>query len=213
MQKLRVAAFSVSIDGFGAGPNQSIDNPMGEGGMVLHKWVLSTKTFLNSHGKEGGAEGIDNDFAARSFENLGAWILGRNMFGPVRGHWTNMEWRGWWGENPPYHCPVFVLTNYPREPLVMEGGTTFYFVTEGIDKAYSMAMDAAKGKDVRLGGGTSTIKQFLNAGYVDELHLAISPVMLGKGENLFDSVDFPSLGYSITGKAFSEDAMHIILAK
>jgi dihydrofolate reductase len=213
MQKLKVAAFSISIDGFGAGPNQTLNNPLGERGMELHKWALSTKTFQQMHGDGGGDEGIDNDFSARSFNNIGAWILGRNMFGPIRGPWPDEKWRGWWGENPPYHCPVFVLTNYPRKPLVMEGGTTFYFITDGIHSALEMAMNQADGKDVRLGGGSNTIRQFLSAGLIDEMHIAVSPVILGKGESLFEGFDLPSMGYKVTEYISSANALHLVLKK
>ena len=213
MQKLKVAAFSISIDGFGAGPNQNVDNPLGEGGMELHKWVFPTKTFQQMHSNGIGDDGIDNDFAARSFNNIGAWILGRNMFGPIRGPWLDEDWCGWWGENPPYHCPVYVLTNHPRKPLVMEGGTTFYFITEGIYSALEKAMKYADGKDVRIGGGPKTIKQFVNAALVDEIHLAVSPVILGKGENFFEGIDLPALGYKITEHVATEKALHLILKK
>jgi len=214
MQKLKVAAFSISIDGFGAGPGQDINNPMGKRGMELHNWVLSTRTFREMHDNGADGEtGIDDDFASGSFNNLGAWILGRNMFGPVRGPWPDESWRGWWGETPPYHCPVFVLTNYPREPLVMEGGTTFYFVTDGILSAYEQAMKAANGKDVRLGGGVNTVKQFLRAGLIDEMHLAVSPVILGSGENLFEGIDLPALGFKVLENVPSSKALHIRLAK
>ncbi len=214
MQKLKVAAFSISIDGFGAGPNQNINNPLGERGIELHKWVLSTKIFQQMHGDGGGGEeGINNDFAVRSFQNIGAWILGRNMFGPIRGPWPDENWRGWWGENPPYHCPVFVLTNHPRKPLEMEGGTTFYFITDGFYSALEKAMKSANGKDVRIGGGPNTIRQFVNAGLVDEIHLVVSPVILGKGESFFEGIDLPALGYKITEQVTAESALHLILKK
>lgn len=213
MQKLKIAAFSISIDGFGAGPNQSINNPLGEGGKELHNWVFSTKTFQQMHGDGGGETGIDDDFAARGFNNIGAWILGRNMFGPIRGPWLDENWRGWWGENPPYHCKVFVLTNHPRKSLEMEGGTTFYFITDGIYSALEKAMKSANGKDVRLGGGPNTIKQFVNAGLVDEIHLAVSPVFLGNGENFFEGIDLPALGYKITEHVPTEKALHLVLNK
>ncbi len=218
MTKLRVAAFSVSIDGFGAGPAQALENPMGVGGMALHEWVFGTKTFVQMHGAfaESGQparEDVDDRFAARSFENLGAWIMGRNMFGPIRGAWPNDEWKGWWGETPPYHVPVFVLTNHARPPLVMAGGTTFHFVTDGIHAALSRAQEAAQGKDIRLGGGTATIREYLTARLIDELHLAVSPVVLGKGEHLFHGIDLASLGYRCTERAFSERAMHVVLAR
>lgn len=221
MSKLRVNAFGVSIDGYGAGPSQDLDHPMGVGGMALHQWVLGTKTFQRKHadfagdliGDEPGRGGVDDDFAARGFENVGAWILGRNMFGPVRGPWTDDSWKGWWGENPPYHVPVFVLTHHARAPITMEGGTTFHFVTDGIHAALTRAKEAAQGKDVRLGGGVATIRQYLTAGLIDELHLAISPVLLGRGEHLLAGIDTAALGYQCTGHASSEHALHVVLTK
>jgi dihydrofolate reductase len=214
MSKVKVAAFSVSLDGFGAGPNQGLENPIGERGLELHKWAFKTNFFQKMHGNDrGGEEGVDNNFSERSFENVGAWILGRNMFGPIRGPWTNDEWRGWWGENPPYHVPVFVLTHHKREPLVMEGGTTFYFVTDGIESALRQAKAAAKGKDVRIGGGVQTIREYLKAGLIDEMHLVYSPVLLGSGENLFSGIDMVKLGFSVTEKADTPDATHIVLSK
>lgn len=213
MPLLRVAAFSISLDGFGAGPRQSLDHPMGEGGMALHRWALATRTFRRMHGGEGGGTGVDEDFAARSFAGLGAWILGRNMFGPVRGPWPDASWRGWWGEEPPYHTPVFVLTHHAREPLEMQGGTTFHFVTGGIDEALERAFDAAGGKDVRLGGGVATIRQYLAARRIDELHLALSPVLLGRGEALFAGLDLPALGYACTEVVPGESATHMRLRR
>lgn len=214
MSKLVVKSFSISIDGFGAGPQQNLENPLGVGGMDLHTWVFGTKSFKAMHGDgAGGIEGIDNDFVTKGFENLGAWILGRNMFGPIRGPWLDEEWKGWWGPNPPYHVPVFVLTKHARKPLVMEGGTTFHFVTEGIEKALELAKEAANGKNVRLGGGVSTIRQYLQKRLVDELHLAISPVLLGTGENLFSGIDFKALGYEIQSHLSSDLATHIIIQK
>lgn len=214
MSKVKVAAFAVSLDGFGAGPNQSLENPLGVRGTELHKWFFKTKIFQEMHGSsEGGVEGVDNTFGERSFENIGAWIMGRNMFGPIRGPWTNDEWRGWWGENPPYHVPVFVLTHHKREPLVMEGGTTFYFITDGIESALKQAKVAAKGKDVRIGGGVQTIREYLKAGLIDEMHLVYSPVLLGSGENLFSGIDMVKLGFFVTEKADTPDATHIILSK
>lgn len=214
MQKLRVASFAISIDGYGAGPNQSLENPLGVGGEELHKWFFPTQTFQkNVLGKNEGTTGIDNDFAIRGFENLGAWILGRNMFAPMRGEWKDDSWKGWWGENPPYHTPVFVLTNYPREPIEMEGGTTFYFVTDGIHAALERAFDAAKGKDVRLGGGVNVIRQYLKEKLIDEMHLVVSPTLLGSGENLFANIDIRSLGYVCTEHTRSENATHLIIEK
>lgn len=221
MSKLRVNAYSISIDGFGAGPDQSLDNPMGVGGMGLHQWVLGTKTFKKMHadfagdliGAGDGRGGVDDDFAARSFENLGAWILGRNMFAPSRGPWPDDDWKGWWGQNPPYHCPVFVLTHHARAPLAMEGGTVFHFVTDGIHAALERAKDAANGKDVRIGGGAATVRQYLSAGLVDELHLVISPVLLGRGEHLLSGIDTVKLGYRCSEHAASELAQHLVLTK
>jgi dihydrofolate reductase len=214
MSKLRVAAFSVSIDGFGAGPRQSLDNPLGEGGLALHQWVFGTRTFQSIHGEEGGGSaGVDDDFAARGFSNVGAWILGRNMFGPVRGPWPDDAWKGWWGANPPYHTPVFVLTHHPRAAIEMEGGTTFHFVTDGIHAALDRARQAAGDRDVRLGGGVATIQQYLRAGLVDEMHLAIAPAALGAGEALFAGIDLPALGFECTEHAGTASAMHVVLTR
>ena len=215
MSKLRVESFTISLDGFGAGPNQDINNPLGVGGTLLHGWALSTRTFQKAVlGREGGStEGIDEDYAARGFRNIGAWILGRNMFGPVRGTWPDESWRGWWGENPVYHVPVFVLTNYARAPLVMEGGTTFHFVTEGAAAALAQAREAAGAKDVRLGGGVNVIQQYLRQRMIDEMHVAISPVLLGSGERLFEGIDLPALGYACTKHEASALATHVILAR
>lgn len=213
MSKVKVAAFSVSLDGFGAGPDQSREEPLGKGGEELHEWMFPTKMFQNMMGKEGGTEGTDNDFAERSMENIGAWIMGRNMFGPIRGPWPNDEWKGWWGEEPPYHVPVFVLTHHEREPVAMKGGTVFHFVTDGIESALDKARKAANGKDIRIGGGVSTIRQFLQADYIDEMHLAFSPVFLGSGEHLFPGIDLPGLGFKVTQKKQGERATHIILTK
>lgn len=213
MSRLVVRAFSVSLDGYGAGPDQSLDNPMGVGGMALHTWVLGTRTFKKMFGQEGGSTGVDESFAARSFDNLGAWILGRNMFGPVRGDWPDDNWKGWWGDNPPYHCPVFVLAHYPRASIEMEGGTIFHFVTDGIHAALKRATEAANGRDVRLGGGTATIRQYLEAGLVDEMHLAISPVLLGTGEHFFTGINLPKLGFHVSEHVPTEKATHIVLTK
>lgn len=215
MGKIRVAAFSISIDGFGAGPRQDLQNPLGVGGLELHAWFFKTEVFKKMHGQAGGdgSRGIDNDFAARSFHNVGAWILGRNMFGPVRGPWEGDSWKGWWGNNPPYHTPVFVLTHHPRPALVMEGGTTFYFVTDGPESALERAQEAAKGKDVRIGGGVSVIRSYLTGGQVDELHLALSPVLLGEGENLFSGINLPKLGFTSVKTVPGENATHILIQK
>jgi dihydrofolate reductase len=214
MPKLRVESFTISLDGFGAGPDQSLANPLGVGGTALHGWAMSTRTFQKHlFGSDSGADGVDEDFAARGFDNVGAWILGRNMFGPVRGPWPDESWRGWWGDNPVYHVPVFVLTHHPRAPLVMEGGTTFHFVTEGIDAALARAREAAGGKDVRLGGGVSVIQQYLRQRLIDEMHIAISPVLLGAGERLFEGIDLPALGYACTRHACSALATHVVIAR
>ncbi len=212
MTKVKVAAFSVSLDGYGAGTDQSKQDPLGKRGEELHEWMFPTKMFQSLYGKGVGTEGVDNDFAEKSFENLGAWIMGRNMFGPIRGPWPDDEWKGWWGENPPYHVPVFVLTNHPRKPLVMKGGTVFHFVTDGIESALEQAKKAANGKDIRIGGGASTVRQFLTAGHIDELHLAFSPVFLGSGENLFHGIDLVALGYK-SETVQGERATHVLLRK
>ena len=213
MQKLRVASFSISVDGFGAGPDQDLEHPLGIGGEELHKWFFPTKTFQqNVLGKSGGTTGVDNDFAVKGFQNIGAWILGRNMFSPYRGA-PNPDWKGWWGENPPYHVPAFILTNHKRDSIEMEGGTTFHFVTDGINAALERAFDSANGKDVRLGGGVSTIRQYLKAKLIDELHLVVSPVILGKGENLFQDLDLRSLGYRCIKNESSDKAMHLVIEK
>lgn len=213
MTKLRVECFSMSIDGFGAGPNQSLEAPLGVGGMSLHEWVFPTKTFQAMHGKEGGTTGIDDDFAARGFRNIGAWILGRNMFGPIRGPWPDRNWKGWWGDNPPYHTSVFVLTHYPREPLSMDGGTIFYFVTDGIFSALERAKEAANGLDIRIGGGVDTVRQYLRAGLIDEMHIAMAPIFLGSGENLLSGIDVRSLGYLCTEHTSTPSATHMIFKK
>ncbi len=214
MSELKVSCFTLSLDGFGAGMNQSLENPMGERSQGLHQWFFGTRTFQRMMGDESkGVVGPAEDFAARGFANVGAWILGRNMFGPIRGPWLDDEWKGWWGEEPPYHVPVFVLTHYPRAPLEMKGGTTFYFVTDGIESAYTQARRAANGKDVRLGGGVATIREYLRAGLIDEMHLAISPVLLGSGESLFAGLDLPSLGFRCTEHVPTESATHIVLRK
>ena len=213
MPKLRVMSFSLSLDGFGAGPEQSIDNPLGIGGMGLHQWAFATRTFRKMFGQDGGSTGIDDQFAARGFENVGAWILGRNMFGPVRGPWPDDSWKGWWGDNPPYHCDVFVLTHHPRASITMAGGTVFHFVTDGIHAALKRAMDAAGGRDVRIGGGVATIRQYLQERLVDEMHLAVSPVLLGRGEHLFAGLNLLQLGYRTSEHVPTELATHIVLTK
>jgi dihydrofolate reductase len=211
--KVKVMCFSISLDGYGAGPSQSIKNPLGLGGTELHSWMYPTKTFRKMIGKNDGTEGIDNKFIEKSFENIGAWIMGRNMFGPIRGDWTDDEWKGWWGDEPPYHVPVFILTHHERKPIKMRGGTTFHFVTEGIESAIEQAKAAAAGKDIRIGGGVSTIRQFLQAGYIDEMHFAFSPIFLGSGENLFAGVDASNLGFNKIRRINGEGTTHFILEK
>lgn len=213
MTKLRVHAFTISLDGYGAGPNQSIENPLGVGGRELHGWYVPTSTFKRTFGQEGGTTGVDDDFAARSFANIGAWILGRNMFGPIRGEWPDDAWKGWWGDNPPYHADVFVLTHHPRASIRMDGDTTFHFVTEGIHAALERARASAKGRDVRVGGGVATIQQYLRAGLIDEMHVAISPVLLGAGEHLFSGLDMKKLGYRCVEHVPTSHATHIVLKK
>jgi len=213
MSRLRVNTFTVSLDGYGAGAEQSRENPLGVGGEELHEWLIGTRTFLRMFGGSGGATGLDDEFAARGIANLGAWILGRNMFGPVRGPWPDDSWRGWWGNSPPYHTPVFVLTHHARDPLPMAGGTTFHFVTGGIHDALERAREAAGDRDIRIGGGVSVIRQYLEAGLIDELHLALSPVLLGGGEALFAGLDLPALGYSVAEHTTSPLALHVVLTR
>ncbi|MBS0663740.1 MAG: dihydrofolate reductase family protein [Verrucomicrobia bacterium] len=214
MTRVRVESFTVSLDGYGAGPNQDLDHPMGVGGADLHQWAFPTRTFQRAvFNADGGTTGIDEDFAARGFRNIGAWILGRNMFGPIRGPWGDTTWKGWWGDTPPYHVPVFVLTHHARPPLPMEGGTTFHFVTGGIHDALAQARAAAKGKDVRIGGGPDTVRQYLRAGLIDEMHFAISPVLLGSGERLLEAVDLRALGYKCTQFVASEKATHVVIRR
>jgi len=214
MTRLRVSCFSISLDGYGAGPRQDLQHPLGIGGPELFDWFFHTRTWGGMHGQEGGEAGIDDDFAARGMAGVGAWILGRNMFGPVRGPWPDESWRGWWGEEPPYHVPVFVLTQHARAPLAMRGGTEFRFATEGIDAALRQAREAAGGLDVRLGGGAATIRQFLRARLVDELHLAVAPVLLGRGEALWEGLDLRELGYECAGHVPGERAVaHLTLRR
>jgi dihydrofolate reductase len=214
MSRLRVHTFSVSLDGFGAGPNQDLQNPLGVGGPEAFDWFFHTRTFQRMHGGEAGEGGVDDEIAAKGFEGFGAWILGRNMFGPVRGPWPDESWKGWWGDEPPYHVPVFVLTHHPRAPLTMKGGTVFRFVTGGIHAALEEAKAAAGGLDVRLGGGVATIRQYLEARLIDDLHLVVSPVLLGSGENLLGGLDARSLGYECTGHvAGSRAVAHVFLRK
>jgi dihydrofolate reductase len=213
MSKLRVHCFAVSLDGYGAGPRQSRDNPLGVGGEDLHKWFVPTRTFQTMYGRDEGTTGVHDDFARRGLENLGAWIMGRNMFGPIRGEWPDDEWKGWWGTNPPYHAHVFVLTHHPRKPIEMAGGTTFHFVTDGIEHALDRARQAAGSKDIRLGGGVGTIRQYLSARLVDEMHVAIAPVLLGSGEHLLSGLDLPALGYRLSEHIASDGATHVVIAR
>lgn len=214
MAQVRVASFSISLDGYGAGPNQDLDHPLGEGGMDLHQWVFPTRSFQRQVlGAADGTTGLDDDFAARGFQNLGAWILGRNMFGPIRGPWPDLDWKGWWEDNPPYHVPVFVLTHHARPPLEMAGGTSFHFVTGGIHEALELARAAAGPRDVRIGGGVDTVRQYLRAGLIDELHIAIAPVLLGSGEHLFQGIDLPALGYECAQSVASEKATHVVIRR
>ncbi|EHH02587.1 DNA-binding protein [Agrobacterium tumefaciens CCNWGS0286] len=212
MSRVRVSGFGVSADGFGAGPDQNLENPLGVGGEQLHQWAFATRTFRAMFGEEGGSTGIDERFAAGSMEGIGAWILGRNMFGPVRGEWPDLEWRGWWGDNPPYHVPVFVLTHHARPNLEMEGGTVFHFVN-GPEEALERAREAAGGKDVRVGGGLATIRHYLETQALDELHLAMVPVLLGRGEAMFAGLDLPSLGYRVTESVLGEQALHLKIGR
>jgi len=213
MGKVRVAGFAVSLDGFGAGPEQSLQDPLGKRGEELHEWFFPTKTFRAMLGQEGGSEGVDDDYARRSMDGFGAFILGRNMFGPVRGEWPDQSWKGWWGDNPPYHAPTFILTHHARDPIVMEGGTTFYFVTDGIEAALEQAKAAAGDRDIKIGGGVSTVRQYLQAGLIDELHFAFSPMMLGQGEAMFAGIDLPALGFAVTETAATDLATHIVLSR
>ena len=212
MTRVRVNSFTISLDGYAAGPHQSLDNPMGINGQTMHQWVFPTRTFQQTiFGKEGGETGVDDDFAARGFANIGSWILGRNMFTPERGPWKDMSWKGWWGDDPPYHVPTFILTHHARPSIEMEGGTTFHFVTGGIREALDRAREAAGGKDIRIGGGANTIQQYLREGLIDEMHVAISPVLLGSGERLFDGVDMRALGYECVEFVGSKKATHVVL--
>jgi dihydrofolate reductase len=213
MGKVRVHNFAISLDGYGAGPRQTRENPLGERGEALHDWFIPTRAFKRVSGKSGGTTGIDDDFASRGMVGIGAYIMGRNMFGPVRGEWPDANWRGWWGKNPPYHVPVYVLTHHSREPATMEGGTIFYFVTGGIHEALDRALDSAGEKDIQIGGGVSTIRQFLEAGLIDEMHVAIAPLLLGSGEHLFGGLDLPALGYTCSEHVASPAATHVVIVK
>ena len=213
MPKVRVSSFAVSLDGYAAGPQQGLDNPLGVGGPKLFEWFFSTRTWNQMHGLEGGSTGVDDQWAQRGMENVGAWILGRNMFGPVRGEWPDDSWKGWWGDEPPYHVPAFVLTHHPRPSIEMKGGTTFHFVTDGIHVALDRAKAAAKEKDVRIGGGVATIQQFLRARLIDEMHLAVRPIFMGSGENLFAKLDLNALGYHVAEHVATEHALHVVVTK
>lgn len=213
MTRVRVESFTISIDGYAAGPDQDLNNPLGVGGTNLHQWFIPTRTFQSVHGAGDGTTGVDDEFAARGFNNVGAWILGRNMFGPVRGPWPDMSWKGWWGDNPPYRVPVFVLTHHARPSIQMEGGTTFHFVTGGIHEALDRAREAANGMDVRIGGGADVIRQYLQAALIDELHIAISPILLGRGERLFEGADLRALGYECVEFTGTEKATHVVLRR
>jgi dihydrofolate reductase len=213
MPKVRVAGFGVSLGGFSAGTDQSVDHPLGKRGPEIFQWFFHTKTFRSMHGQDGGSTEVDDEFASRSMDNFGAFVLGRNMFGPVRGPWLDDAWKGWWGDDPPYHAPTFVLTHHERKPLVMQGGTTFHFVTGGIEEALRLAKAAAGEKDVKIGGGVSTVRQYLRAGLVDTVHLALAPVVLGDGEALFAGLNLPNLGFSVTEHRATKRAMHVVLER
>jgi dihydrofolate reductase len=213
MSKVRVSSFSISIDGFGAGARQDLQNPLGVRGPEMFSWFFQTEVWNKMQGESGGGRGVDNQMAERAFENVGAWILGRNMFGPVRGPWPDESWKGWWGDEPPYHVPVFVLTHHARKPLAMQGGTTFHFITDGAESALKRAREAAAGKDVRIGGGVSTIRQYLVAGQIDEMHLAMSPMLMGEGEHLFAGINLQQLGFRVAQSVAGENATHILIEK
>ena len=213
MSRLLVRSYTISLDGYGAGPNQSMEAPLGVGGEEVHDWLVNTRTFKQMQKQEGGDTGVDETFAANGFENIGAWIMGRNMFTPSRGEWPDDSWRGWWGKNPPYHAPTFVLTHHPRPALKMEGGTVFHFVTGGIESALEDAKAAAGGRDVRLLGGASTIRQYLQARLIDEMHFAVSPMLLGSGEHLLAGIDLPALGYRCIRSVGTERATHYVIGR
>jgi dihydrofolate reductase len=213
MTKVRVAGFSVSVDGFGAGPEQTLDDPLGKRGHELHDWLVGTRMFRAMTGEPGGSEGVDDQFATRSMAGFGAFIMGRNMFGPIRGEWPDDEWRGWWGDNPPYHAPVIVLTHHPRDSIEMEGGNVFHFVTDGIEAALERAREAAGDMDVKVAGGVSTVRQYVMAGLVDEIHVAIAPVVLGRGEAMFAGIDLPALGFRVTEHQTTQHALHVVLTR
>lgn len=213
MPELIVRSFAISLDGYGAGPNQDLENPLGVGGPELMEWFFRTRSWRKMHGQDDGETGVDDRMAERGFAGVGAWILGRNMFGPVRGPWPDDAWKGWWGDEPPYHTPVFVLTHHPRAPLAMAGGTEFRFVTGGMHAALEQAMAAAGGLDVRLGGGVATIRQYLQARLIDEMHLVSRPVLLGSGEHLLHGIDMRALGYECVECVAGERATHVTLRR
>jgi dihydrofolate reductase len=213
MPRVRVSCFGISLDGYSAGPDQSLEHPLGVGGPDLMEWFFPTRVWHAAQGRPGGETGVDNGFAERGMAGLGAWILGRNMFGPVRGPWPDESWKGWWGEEPPYHCPVFVLTHHARSPIAMAGGTVFHFVTDGIESALRQARAAAGDRDIRVGGGTATVRQYLQARLLDELHLAVRPILLGRGENLYAGLDLPALGYRVAESVTGERATHVTLRR
>jgi len=213
VSKLRVSCFGVSLDGYGAGPNQDLQNPLGVRGPEMMAWFFPTRVFQKMFGQGDGETGTDNTMAEKGMAGIGAWILGRNMFGPIRGPWPDENWKGWWGEEPPYHTPVFVLTHYPRTPIRMKGGTEFRFVTEGIHSALQQARAAAGGRDIRIGGGVATVRQYLQAGLIDELHLALRPILLGSGEHLWRDIDTHALGYECAESTVGERATHVLLRK
>ncbi|MBW8823120.1 MAG: dihydrofolate reductase [Xanthomonadales bacterium] len=213
MGKVRVAGFTLSIDGFGAGPEQSLADPLGKGGRELHQWMFGTRMFHDMIGKPGGETGVDNDFAQRSMAGFGAFILGRNMFGPIRGEWPDDAWKGWWGDDPPYHAPTYILTHHPRESIVMEGGTVFHFVSDGIADALRQARATAGDLDVKIGGGVATVREYLQADAIDEMHVVISPIVLGQGEALFAGIDLPAMGYRVIEQATTPKAMHVVMAR
>ncbi len=213
MTRVRVAGFSISLDGFGAGLDQSLEAPLGTRGPELFTWFMGTRTFRAMQGEDSGSDGLDERYAHRSMDGFGAFIIGRKMFGPIRGPWTDEEWKGWWGPNPPYHAPTYVLTHHPRDPIEMEGGTTFIFVTGGIEAALEQAKSAAGNRDVKIGGGVETVRQYLRAGLVDEMHFAVSPVVLGRGEAIFAGIDLPALGYRVVEHQASDLATHVVLRR
>ena len=213
MRRVKVAGYSISLDGFAAGPDQSLELPMGVNGHDTFGWLMSTRGFMEMTGRTGGEDGPDDDFGRKAMTGFGAYIMGRNMFGPIRGEWTDDEWKGWWGENPPYHAPTFVLTHYPRASIEMEGGTVFHFVTDGIESALEKARKVARSDDIKICGGADTVRQYLSAGHVDEMHLAMAPVTLGRGKALFEGIDLRALGFKTVEHVATDKAMHVVLAR